>query len=85
MEVSEVPLASLRKEVILGFLVRMLRVLGLLLEPFVPDLAARLNYLLGLGHLRLPAPYPQLRHLQPFLLDCLAQSTGLKDPIPLVS
>jgi hypothetical protein len=54
----------------------MLRVLALLLEPFVPTLAARLNYLLGLDPL--PAPYPQRKNLQAFMLDCMAQSKGLK-------
>lgn len=68
----------------MGFLVRMLRVYALLLEPFVPTIAARLNYLLGLH----PVPtvnYPQLNDLPLFILTCLDQSHGLKEPIPLVA
>jgi hypothetical protein len=84
LEIGEVRLLLCRKEVQLGFLVRMLRVYALLLEPFVPTIAARLNYLLGVQHVP-PVTYPQLKHLQVFILICLESSHGLKEPIPLVA
>lgn len=62
----------------------MLRVYTLILEPFVPTLATRLNYLLGM-HQAPSVRYPQLKDLQGFMLSCLEQSQGLKEPVPLVT
>ena len=62
----------------------MLRVYTFVLEPFVPTLTTRLNYLLGMHHAS-PVGYSQLKDLQAFMLSCLELSQGLKDPIPLVT
>ncbi len=67
----------------MAFLVRMLRVLALLLEPFVPNIAARLNYLLGIE--KNENLYPELKNLENYMIKCMNKSKGLRDPIPLVS
>ena len=62
----------------------MLKVLALLMEPFVPNLAAKLNYLLGCANTPNQAAFLALYDLPTFLLAAISDSTGIRDPIPLV-
>ena len=60
----------------------MIRVYSLLIEPFLPFFAARINYLLGTKKIH---AYPAASELRTFIFACLSDSVGLIDPIPLVS
>lgn len=62
----------------------MLRVLSLLLEPFTPNLSAKMNYLLGCSNESHPSIYKDLNNINAFMLQSLSQSKGIKDPIPLI-
>lgn len=54
------------------------------MEPFVPNLSAKLNYLLGCPNTSHQASFLAFYDLPTFLLTAIADSTGIRDPIPLV-
>lgn len=54
------------------------------MEPFVPNLAVKLNYLLGCPNNPHPAAFLALYDLPTFLRTAIADSSGIRDPIPLV-
>lgn len=58
--------------------------IALLMEPFIPNLAAKLNYLLGCPNVPHQAAFLALYDLPTFLLTAIADSSGIRDPIPLV-
>lgn len=84
MEESKVCFFLYRQQIQVAFLLRMLKVLALLMEPFVPNLAAKLSYLLGCPNAPHQAAFLALYDLPAFLLTAIADSTGIRDPIPLV-
>lgn len=70
---------------ILALLVRMLRVISIIFEPFIPTICARMSYLLGVSTETPPSAFIHIRSFKTFLMASLDNSTGLKDPIPLIN
>lgn len=63
----------------------MLRVISIIFEPFIPTICARMSYLLGVSSQSPPSAFLLLLTFKKFLMASLDNSTGLKDPIPLIN
>lgn len=63
---------------------RAIKVMSTMMAPFVPSLAAKVNFLLGCDTKLHSGSLNELKDMKNYILNCLKDVEELREPIPLI-